>query len=87
MYPISETGPYYAALVSAGTLDTKGGPVTNTNGQVLDGDGEPVPGLYALGNCVANASAQAYWAGGGTIGPYFTFAYLASEHAVKQPRR
>jgi succinate dehydrogenase/fumarate reductase flavoprotein subunit len=87
MYPISESGPYYAALVCPGTLDTKGGPVTNTNGQVLDADGEPVPGLYAVGNCVANASAQAYWAGGGTIGPYFTFAYLASEHAVKQPQR
>jgi len=87
MYPLSEAGPYYAALVCPGTLDTKGGPVTNTNGQVLDADGEPVPGLYAVGNCVANASAQAYWAGGGTIGPYFTFAYLASEHAVQQQRR
>lgn len=87
MYPISETGPYYATLVSAGTLDTKGGPLTNTHGQVLDADGEPVPGLYAVGNCAANASAQAYWAGGGTIGPYFTFAYLAAEHAARQPRR
>jgi 3-oxosteroid 1-dehydrogenase len=84
MYPLADSGPYYAALVCPGTLDTKGGPVTNTNGQVLDADGEPVPGLYAVGNCVANAAAQAYWAGGGTIGPYFTFAYLASEHAVQQ---
>ena len=65
----------------------KGGPVTNTRGQVLDADGEAIPGLYAAGNCVANASAQAYWAGGGTIGPYFTFAYLASEAAVQEPRR
>jgi 3-oxosteroid 1-dehydrogenase len=87
MYPISDSGPYYAALICAGTLDTKGGPVTNTNGQVLDADGNPVPGLYAAGNCVANPSAQAYWAGGGTIGPYFTFAYLASEHAAALPRR
>jgi 3-oxosteroid 1-dehydrogenase len=87
MYPIAETGPYYAAIVCAGTLDTKGGPLTNTDGQVLDADGEPVPGLYAAGNCVANASAQAYWAGGGTIGPYFTFAYLASRHACRQPVR
>jgi 3-oxosteroid 1-dehydrogenase len=87
MYPISETGPYYAALVCAGTLDTKGGPVTTSDGQVLDVDQDPVPGLYAVGNCVANASAQAYLAGGGTIGPYFTFAYLASEHAAAQPRR
>lgn len=87
MYPLSDQGPYYAALVCAGTLDTKGGPATNTNGQVLDVDGEPVPGLYAAGNCAANASGQAYLAGGATIGPYFTFAYLASEHVARQPRR
>jgi hypothetical protein len=87
MYPLSESGPYYAAIVCAGTLDTKGGPRTTPQGQVLDADGEPVPGLYAVGNCAANASAQAYWAGGGTIGPYFTFAYLAAEHAAAQPRR
>jgi 3-oxosteroid 1-dehydrogenase len=87
MYPISDTGPYYAAIVCAGTLDTKGGPVTTPDGQVLDADGQPVPGLYAVGNCVANASAQAYWAGGGTIGPYFTFAHLAAKHAAEQPRR
>jgi succinate dehydrogenase/fumarate reductase flavoprotein subunit len=87
MYPLADSGPYYAAIVCAGTLDTKGGPMTNTNGQVLDADGQPVPGLYAVGNCAANASGQAYLAGGGTIGPYFTFAYLATEHAVQQPRR
>jgi succinate dehydrogenase/fumarate reductase flavoprotein subunit len=87
MHPIADSGPYYATIVCAGTLDTKGGPATNPHGQVLDADGDAVPGLYAAGNCVANASAQAYWAGGGTIGPYFTFAYLASEHAVRQPRR
>ena len=87
MHPISDKGPYYATIVCAGSLDTKGGPVTNTNGQVLDVDGEPVPGLYAVGNCVANAAGQAYWAGGGTIGPYFAFAYLAGRHAAQQPRR
>jgi 3-oxosteroid 1-dehydrogenase len=87
MYPLSEQGPYYAALVCAGTLDTKGGPVTNTSGQVLNADGEPIPGLYAVGNCAANASAQAYWAGGGTIGPYFTFGFLAGRHAAALERR
>lgn len=87
MYPISSTGPYYATLVCAGTLDTKGGPATNPHGQVLGLDGQPVPGLYAVGNCAANPTGQAYLAGGGTIGPYFTFGYLAAEHAARQPRR
>jgi hypothetical protein len=87
MFPLAAEGPYYATLVSPGTLDTKGGPLTNTNGQVLDVAGEPVPGLYAVGNCTANPSSQAYLAGGGTIGPYITFAYLAGRHAAAQPRR
>ena len=87
MYPISESGPYYATLICAGTLDTKGGPPANPSGQVLGVDGEPVEGLYAVGNCAANPSGQAYLAGGGTIGPYFTFAYLAAEHVARRPRR
>ena len=77
MWPISGTGPYYAALVTGGTLDTKGGPRTNPDGQVLDDTGTPVPGLYGVGNCVASASAQAYWAGGATLGPIIAFAHRA----------
>jgi 3-oxosteroid 1-dehydrogenase len=87
MFPMSPAGPYYATIVCAGTLDTKGGPFTNPNGQVLDLEDEPVAGLYAVGNCAANPTGQAYVAGGGTIGPCFTFAYLAARHAVQQPRR
>jgi 3-oxosteroid 1-dehydrogenase len=87
MYPISESGPYYATIVVAGTLDTKGGPRTNTHGQVLDLAGDPIPGLYGVGNCVASASAQGYWAGGATLGPIMTFGYLAAEHVARQPRR
>ena len=87
MYPISESGPYYATIVVAGALDTKGGPRTNTHGQVLGIDGEPIPGLYGVGNCVASASAQGYWAGGGTLGPILTFGHLAAEHAARRPKR
>jgi 3-oxosteroid 1-dehydrogenase len=87
MWPISDRGPYYAALVTGGTLDTKGGPRTNPDGQVLDDTGTPVPGLYGVGNCVASASAQAYWAGGATLGPIIAFAHRAAQAADREPSR
>jgi predicted oxidoreductase len=87
MWPISSSGPYYASLVTGGTLDTKGGPRTNPDGQVLDDTGAAIPGLYGVGNCVASASAQAYWAGGGTLGPIIAFAHRAARAADREPVR
>lgn len=81
MWPLSDTGPYYAALVVSGTLDTKGGPKTDTHGRVLDARDQPIPGLYGVGNCVASASGRAYWAGGATLGPIIAFSYRAANAA------
>ncbi|SEA76969.1 FAD-binding protein [Variovorax sp. YR216] len=81
MWPISDAGPYYAALVVPGTLDTKGGPKTDTHGRVLDARDRPIPGLYGVGNCVASASGRAYWAGGATLGPIIAFSYRAANAA------
>jgi succinate dehydrogenase/fumarate reductase flavoprotein subunit len=89
MAPLSDSGPYYAVLMAAGTLDTKGGPKTNAKSEILDIDEKPIPGLYGAGNCVAGCAGQAYWAGGGTIGPGITFGAIAGKSAaaapVKQP--
>lgn len=87
MYPLSESGPFYAALLTGGNLDTKGGPVTNPDGQVLDHVGKVIAGLYGVGNCVASASARAYWAGGATLGPIIAFAYLAARSAHNEMPR
>lgn len=87
LYPLADTGPYYAALVAGGTLDTKGGPLTNASAQVLNDVGQPIPGLYGVGNCVASASARAYWAGGGTLGPIIAFAWRAAQAAHAEPLR
>jgi 3-oxosteroid 1-dehydrogenase len=87
MYPISDTGPYYAALLTGGTLDTKGGPKTNVSGQVLDDQDKPIGGLYGVGNCVASASARAYWAGGATIGPILAFCHLAAAAIHKERKK
>ena len=87
MFPISEDGPFYAAFLTGGNLDTKGGPKTNVAGQVVDDEDKPIPGLYGVGNCVASASARAYWAGGATIGPILAFAYLAAAAAHKERKK
>jgi 3-oxosteroid 1-dehydrogenase len=87
MWPLSEDGPYYAALVTGGTLDTKGGPKATPDGQVVDDLDRPIPGLYGVGNCVASPSARAYWAGGATLGPIIAFAYRAANAAHNEPVR
>jgi 3-oxosteroid 1-dehydrogenase len=87
MFPISDDGPYYAAFLTGGNLDTKGGPKTNAAGQVVDDQDEAIPGLYGVGNCVASASARAYWAGGATIGPILAFAHLAAAAAHKERKK
>jgi 3-oxosteroid 1-dehydrogenase len=87
MWPISDKGPYYAALVTGGTLDTKGGPKTSPDGHILDTQDRPIPGLYGIGNCVASASGRAYWAGGATLGPIIAFAYRAARAADAEPSK
>jgi len=82
MYPISESGPYYAALVVAAALDTNGGPRINPNAQVLNTQGQPIEGLYGAGNCIAGPAARAFWGAGGTLGPGTVFGKIAGSSAA-----
>lgn len=79
LFPFDETGPYFALILAPGTLDTKGGPAIDSEARVLRAaDSQPIPGLFAAGNCAGFPSGQAYWAGGVTIGLAVTFGYLAA---------
>jgi len=77
--PLSK-GPYYAMRLDAGDIGTKGGLLTNEHAQVVSQDGEPIAGLYAIGNCSASVMGTSYPGAGGTLGPAMTFGYIAANH-------
>jgi 3-oxosteroid 1-dehydrogenase len=83
MFPIAESGPYYAVILIGATYETRSGPLINSDGQVLDHAGEPIPGLYGAGDCVASVFGQSYPGGGANIGPALVFGYRAGVHAVR----
>lgn len=80
--PLDEP-PYYAVRILAGTIGTKGGPVTDDNAVVRTADGAPVPGLYAVGNAAAFWTSDGYPAPGATLAVGMAMAYRAAEHATR----
>jgi 3-oxosteroid 1-dehydrogenase len=74
-----DTAPYYGIVVYAGDLGTKGGLTTDARARVLRESGEPIAGLYAIGNCSASVMGPAYPGAGGTLGPAMTFAFIVAE--------
>ena len=82
--PLTEP-PFYAVRVLAGTIGTKGGPVTDATGTVLTTAGPPIRGLYAAGNAAAFWTGDAYPAPGATLGIAMTMGYIAGRHAAGLP--
>lgn len=75
-----ETGPFYAVRLYVGDLGTFAGLRANENAQVLNQDGTPIAGLYAVGNDAASIMGGNYPGGGITLGPAVTFGYIAARH-------
>ena len=75
-----DRAPFYAIEMFAGDLGTKGGLLTDKSARVINQGGQPIPGLYAVGNCSASAMGHFYPGAGGTIGPAMTFGYVAGMH-------
>jgi succinate dehydrogenase/fumarate reductase flavoprotein subunit len=79
--PLDEP-PFYALEVMPGCSGTKGGPLTDERGCVLNPSGEPIEGLYAAGNAAAYPFGSGYPGPGATIGPALVFGWLAGETAA-----
>ena len=74
--------PFYAIPVVPGDVGTYGGVVTDEHARVLREDGSVIPGLYATGVSTASVMGRAYPGAGSSIGPSFTWGYIAAKHAT-----
>jgi succinate dehydrogenase/fumarate reductase flavoprotein subunit len=77
--PIQD-GPFYAIKMVIGDLGTYAGIKTDEHARALDGDGQPITGLYAAGNDMASIMGGNYPGAGITLGPALTFGYIAGKH-------
>lgn len=76
------TGPFYGIPIVPGTFGTSGGLLVNENSQVVSIEGEPIPGLYAVGNCSSGVSAGTYLHGGQTIGSGSVMSFVSARHIL-----
>jgi len=72
-----EHAPYFAVAVYPSTMGTCVGLSTDGDARVLDGRGEPIGGLYAVGNDMGSLFRGVYVGPGITLGPALVFAYRA----------
>jgi len=77
-----EKGPFYAVPMVPGDVGTYGGVLTDVHARVLREDGSPILGLYATGTSTASVMGRCYPGAGASVGPSFTFGYVAARHAA-----
>ena len=76
-----DTGPYRAWPMTVSNVFTFGGLKVNTNAQVLNSDGEVIPGLYAAGEVVG--IYYRYYTGATSVMRGATFGRIAGRDAAQ----
>lgn len=84
MIPV--TGPVYCAIVMKPAISvTYGGLESDTNGRTLDGNGNPIPGLYSAGEVAGTGLyGRQYPCCGTSIGTALFYGRMAARHAVQE---
>jgi 3-oxosteroid 1-dehydrogenase len=79
-----ERAPFYAVALYPGDVGTSGGLICDEYSRVLDGQGQPIAGLYASGNSTASVMGRTYPGAGASIGASMVFAHVAAQHAARR---
>ena len=79
--PVS-TAPFYGVKYVPGTFGTNGGLRIDANSQVVSVNGEPIHGLYAVGNCSSGVAGGIYAHGGFTVGSGSVMSWVAVRHIL-----
>ncbi|NTW98570.1 MAG: FAD-binding protein [Geobacteraceae bacterium] len=79
------TGPFYATKLLPRHLGTLGGVKVSAKGEALNGHGDPIPGLFAVGTDSGGMYGDSYdlLLGGGTAGYAVNSGRIAAENALK----
>lgn len=75
-----ERAPFYAVRLVPGDIGTFIGMRTDAHARALDTSGQPVGGLYVVGNDAASFMGGTYPGAGITLGPALVFGHLAARH-------
>ena len=75
-----ERAPFYAIRLVPGDIGTFIGMRTDAHARALDTAGQPVSGLYVVGNDAASFMGGTYPGAGITLGPALVFGHLAARH-------
>lgn len=77
-----DTAPYYAIKIAPGVHHTMGGLKINTNTEVLNKEGQAIPGLYAAGEVTGGVHGKNR-IGGNAVADIIVFGRQAGEQSAK----
>ena len=81
--PLIEKAPFYIVPFQGGMTATFGGPLINTEAQVLDTENHPIEGLFCIGNAAGGLFYDNY-VGGAQLTSAGVFGMTVAEHVKAQ---